>query len=82
VWYHGNDSDAIAQSIARLMPSGSETSMAMPVFEFNGQVAFALVGCWTDPLYTPPAGAMQFLETIAGGLLASGAFYSLREVHC
>ncbi len=46
--------------------------MAMPVFGFDGQVAFAVVACWTDPLYTYPTGAMQFVETIAGSLLASG----------
>lgn len=54
------------------MPKGTETSLAMPVFGFDGQVAFAVVACWTDPLYTYPAGALQFVETIAGSLLASG----------
>jgi hypothetical protein len=48
--------------------------MAMPVFGFDSQVAFAVAACWTDPLYTYPAGAMQFVETIAGSLLASGEF--------
>ena len=51
---------------------GTETSLAMPVFGCDGQVAFAVVACWTDPLYTYPAGALQFVETIAGSLLASG----------
>ncbi|OCF44334.1 hypothetical protein I317_01779 [Kwoniella heveanensis CBS 569] len=71
VWYTRDDSEGIAQSITHLMPPGTETSMAMPVFGFDGQVAFAVVACWTDPLYTYPAGALQFVETIAGSLLAS-----------
>ncbi|ORY31773.1 hypothetical protein BCR39DRAFT_525320 [Naematelia encephala] len=71
VWYTRDDSAGIAQSITHLMPPGTETSMAMPVFGFDGQVAFAVVACWTDPLYTYPAGAIQFVETIAGSLLAS-----------
>ncbi|OCF75572.1 hypothetical protein I204_04429 [Kwoniella mangroviensis CBS 8886] len=71
VWYARDDSEGIAQSITHLMPPGTETSMAMPIFGFDGQVAFAVVACWTDPLYTYPAGAMQFVETIAGSLLAS-----------
>ncbi|WWC88243.1 uncharacterized protein L201_003149 [Kwoniella dendrophila CBS 6074] len=71
VWYTRDDNEGIAQSITHLMPPGTETSMAMPVFGFDGQVAFAVVACWTDPLYTYPAGAMQFVETIAGSLLAS-----------
>ncbi|WWC96361.1 hypothetical protein V866_003228 [Kwoniella sp. B9012] len=71
VWYTRDDSEGIAQSITHLMPPGTETSMAMPIFGFDGQVAFAVVACWTDPLYTYPAGAMQFVETIAGSLLAS-----------
>lgn len=72
VWYTRDDSEGIAKSINHLMPPGTETSMAMPIFGFDGQVAFAVVACWTDPLYTYPAGAMQFVETIAGSLLASG----------
>jgi hypothetical protein len=72
VWYRRDDSEAVAQSITHLMPPGTETSMAMPVFGFDGQVAFAIVACWTDPLYTYPSGAMQFVETIAGSLLSSG----------
>jgi hypothetical protein len=72
VWYTRDDSAGIAQSINHLMPKGTETSLAMPVFGFDGQVAFAVVACWTDPLYTYPAGALQFVETIAGSLLASG----------
>ncbi|WVF69066.1 hypothetical protein IAT40_003840 [Kwoniella sp. CBS 6097] len=71
VWYTRDDSEGIAQSITHLMPPGTETSMAMPVFGFDGQVAFAVVACWTDPLYSYPAGALQFVETIAGSLLAS-----------
>ncbi|KAK8864137.1 hypothetical protein IAR55_001383 [Kwoniella newhampshirensis] len=71
VWYTRDDSEGIAQSITHLMPPGTETSMAMPVFGFDGQVSFAVVACWTDPLYTYPAGALQFIETIAGSLLAS-----------
>nr|XP_019013177.1 uncharacterized protein I206_02675 [Kwoniella pini CBS 10737]OCF51958.1 hypothetical protein I206_02675 [Kwoniella pini CBS 10737] len=71
VWFTRDDNEGIAQSITHLMPPGTETSMAMPVFGFDGQVAFAIVACWTDPLYTYPAGAMQFVETIAGSLLAS-----------
>ncbi|WRT66765.1 uncharacterized protein IL334_003728 [Kwoniella shivajii] len=71
VWYTRDDNEGIAQSITHLMPPGTETSMAMPVFGFDGQVNFAVVACWTDPLYTYPAGAMQFVETIAGSLLAS-----------
>ncbi|KAK4686457.1 hypothetical protein P7C73_g3663, partial [Tremellales sp. Uapishka_1] len=71
VWYAKDDGEGIAQSITHLMPPGTETSMAMPVFGFDGQVAFAVVACWTDPLYTYPSGAMQFVETIAGSLLAS-----------
>ncbi|WWD18838.1 hypothetical protein CI109_103293 [Kwoniella shandongensis] len=71
VWYTRDDSEGIAQSITHLMPAGTETSMAMPVFGFDGQVSFAVVACWTDPLYTYPAGALQFIETIAGSLLAS-----------
>ncbi|WWC63013.1 uncharacterized protein I303_105611 [Kwoniella dejecticola CBS 10117] len=71
VWYTRDDNEGVAQSITHLMPPGTETSMAMPVFGFDGQVAFAVVACWTDPLYTYPAGAMQFVETIAGSLLAS-----------
>ena len=74
VWYTRDDSAGIAQSINHLMPKGTETSLAMPVFGFDGQVAFAVVACWTDPLYTYPAGALQFVETIAGSLLASGEF--------
>lgn len=54
------------------MPPGTEASLAMPVFGYDGQVAFAVVGCWTDPLFSYPAGALQFVETIAGSLLASG----------
>lgn len=46
----------------------------MPVFGYDGQVAFAVVGCWTDPLFSYPAGALQFVETIAGSLLASGQY--------
>lgn len=72
VWYSCDDSEGVAQSLTHLMPPGTETSMAMPVFGFDGQVAFAIVACWTDPLYTCPSGAMQFVETIAGSLLASG----------
>ncbi|WVR06694.1 hypothetical protein IAU60_003726 [Kwoniella sp. DSM 27419] len=71
VWYTRDDNEGIAQSITHLMPPGTETSMAMPIFGFDGQVAFAVVACWTDPLYTYPAGALQFVETIAGSLLAS-----------
>lgn len=74
VWYTRDDSEGVAQSINHLMPAGTETSMAMPVFGFDGQVTFAVVACWTDPLYTYPAGAMQFVETIAGSLLASGEY--------
>ncbi|WVQ73540.1 hypothetical protein IAR50_003116 [Cryptococcus sp. DSM 104548] len=71
VWYTRDDSHGIAQSMTHLMPPGTETSMALPVFGFDGQVAFAVVACWKDPLYTYPAGALQFVETIAGSLLAS-----------
>ncbi|WVQ96575.1 hypothetical protein IAU59_003680 [Kwoniella sp. CBS 9459] len=71
VWYTKDDNEGVAQSITHLMPPGTETSLAMPVFGFDGQVAFAVVACWTDPLYTYPAGALQFVETIAGSLLAS-----------
>ncbi|WVQ84282.1 hypothetical protein IAT38_006434 [Cryptococcus sp. DSM 104549] len=71
VWYTRDDSEGIAQSITHLMPPGTETSLAMPVFGFDGQVAFAVVACWKDPLYTYPSGALQFVETIAGSLLAS-----------
>ncbi|WVN85689.1 uncharacterized protein L203_100838 [Cryptococcus depauperatus CBS 7841] len=71
VWYTRDDSEGIAQSINHLMPPGTETSLALPIFGFDGQVAFAVVACWIDPLYTYPAGAMQFVETIAGSLLAS-----------
>ncbi|ODN93564.1 hypothetical protein L198_05430 [Cryptococcus wingfieldii CBS 7118] len=71
VWYARDDSQGIAQSITHLMPPGTETSMALPVFGFDGQVAFAVVACWKDPLYTYPSGALQFVETIAGSLLAS-----------
>ncbi|ODN74183.1 hypothetical protein L202_07633 [Cryptococcus amylolentus CBS 6039] len=71
VWYARDDSQGIAQSITHLMPPGTETSMAVPVFGFDGQVAFAVVACWKDPLYTYPSGALQFVETIAGSLLAS-----------
>ncbi|EIW67759.1 hypothetical protein TREMEDRAFT_33498, partial [Tremella mesenterica DSM 1558] len=71
VWYMRDDSEGIAQSINHLMPPGTETSLAMPVFGFDGQVAFAIVACWTDPLYSYPSGALQFVETIAGSLLAS-----------
>jgi hypothetical protein len=76
VWYSRDDSEGIAQSITHLMPPGTETSLAMPVFGFDGQVAFAVVACWTDPLYSYPAGALQFIETIAGSLLASGMPFS------
>lgn len=72
VWYTRDDSEGIAQSINHLMPPGTQTSMAMPVFDFDGQVAFAVVACLTDPLFDYPAGAMQFVETIAGSLLAAG----------
>ncbi|EAL17185.1 hypothetical protein CNBN0140 [Cryptococcus deneoformans B-3501A] len=71
VWYTRDDSEGIAASITHLMPQGTETSLALPVFGFDGQVSFAVVACWKDPLYTYPAGAMQFVETIAGSLLAS-----------
>ncbi|RSH83027.1 hypothetical protein EHS25_005737 [Saitozyma podzolica] len=71
VWYTPDNSEGIARSITYLMPPGTETSMAMPVFGFDSQVAFAVAACWTDPLYTYPAGAMQFVETITGSLLAS-----------
>jgi hypothetical protein len=82
MWCTGDDRDWDAQSITRLMPSGAETSMARPVFGSGGQIAFAVAACWTDPLYSPPAGAMQFVETIARSLLASGTFYSPRTVRC
>ncbi len=72
MWYTRDDSEGIAQSITHLMPPGTETSLAMPIFGFDGQVSFAVVACWTDPLYSYPAGALQFVETIAGSLLASG----------
>ncbi|ADV25630.1 Protein-histidine kinase, putative [Cryptococcus gattii WM276] len=71
VWYTRDDSEGIAASITHLMPPGTETSLALPVFGFDGQVSFAVVACWKDPLYTYPAGAIQFVETIAGSLLAS-----------
>ncbi|AFR98512.2 hypothetical protein C343_06491 [Cryptococcus neoformans C23] len=71
MWYTRDDSEGIAASITHLMPPGTETSLALPVFGFDGQVSFAVVACWKDPLYTYPAGAMQFVETIAGSLLAS-----------
>lgn len=91
MWYTRDDSEGIAASITHLMPPGTETSLALPVFGFDGQVSFifplcsvyiganlviqvsfAVVACWKDPLYTYPAGAIQFVETIAGSLLASG----------
>jgi hypothetical protein len=72
VWYSRDDSEGVAESITHLMPSGTEASLAMPVFGYDGQVAFAVVGCWKDPLFTYPAGSLQFVETIAGSLLASG----------
>ncbi|KAL7420450.1 hypothetical protein Q5752_004400 [Cryptotrichosporon argae] len=71
VWYTRDDSEDVAQSINHLMPGGTETSLAMPVFGFDGQVAFAVVACWTDPLFSYPSGTIQFVETIAGSLLAS-----------
>lgn len=39
MWYTRDDSEGIAQSITHLMPPGTETSMAMPVFGFDGQVS-------------------------------------------
>lgn len=72
MWYNRDDSEGVAASINQLMPPGTETSLAMPVFDFSGQVAFAIVACWTDPLYTYPNGALQFVETMAGSLLAAG----------
>jgi hypothetical protein len=63
------------------MPKGTETSLAMPVFGFDGQAAFAVVACWMDPLYTYPAGAVQFVETIAESLLASGEPHASRVTY-
>lgn len=44
----------------------------MPIYDFDGQVAFAIVACWTDPLFSYPSGSLAFVESIAGTLLASG----------
>lgn len=41
VWYTRDDSEGRAQSINHLMPPGTEASMVMPVFGFNGQVSEA-----------------------------------------
>lgn len=45
MWYTRDDSEGIAASITHLMPQGTETSLALPVFGFDGQVSF------TGPLY-------------------------------
>ena len=54
------------------MPKGTERGLAMPVSGFDGQVALAVVACWMKPLYTYPADALQFVETVAESLLATG----------
>lgn len=40
MWYTRDDSEGIAASITHLMPPGTETSLALPVFGFDGQVSF------------------------------------------
>jgi len=70
--------------------------MALPMFGFDGQVgaisqpvdhdlglhqvAFAVVACWTDTLFTYPMGALEFVGTIAGCLLAAGMSQSESSV--
>ncbi len=56
VWYSRDDSEGVAASINQLMPPGTETSLAMPVFDFSGQVAFAIVACWTTRCIPIPMG--------------------------
>lgn len=50
VWYTRDDSADIASSITQLMPPGTETSLAMPVFGFDGQVSRVSVECANDRL--------------------------------